>query len=426
MSSLLRIPRVASARRAAGKQLACYSSSCAPPAPANLEQSRQDNQQNREMRTGGHGRVKKSSPSQRRERDTGNKRFTSSAALHIMRQDKVAFKPIPVHPRQAQLHMALTPSHMPLKLNLGTSHLEVDPSVFAMPATHYALKDLLAYPSEVRPDRFFEKGESARGGTQLKELNIVNGHIAELLNEREGFSPVLNEHQTWSGSFDAHRVQDGPAASVRKSSTYSDDPANALVSALLPQPSAIEIQFNNVLSVMEAAQKRLSPSTSGSSGLKVTNFVPEDPHSALMLHEEAVRAAADKNRPAMDLAVSEVEDLLDRLAVTDASLAELSSASTGNAFVRRSDSSLEMISAQRGVTFGRWAGASPRATKVRMMVEEEGAVGDFVWMDSVKRKRKKKISKHKCVSFTPRIDDNADRMPRNSLQVQEEKKGYSS
>ena len=401
MSSLLRIPGSANTRLVMGKQLACYSSSCAPPAPTDHEQPRRGDQESRELRTGGHGRAKKSSPSQRRDRDAGNKRFTSSAALHIMRHDKVAFRPIPVHPKQAQIHMALTPSHMPLKLNLGTSHLETDPNVFTMPATHYTLKDLLAYPSAVRPDLFFEKGDTARKENQLRELDLVNGHIAKLLCEREGFSRVLNEHQTWSGSFDAHRSTSGLARSVSPSFKSSEDPANALVTALLPHPSSSDIQFNNVLSLMEAAQRRLSPSSSATSRSKTTSFIPEDPHSALMLHEEAVRLEAGKNKAEMDLAVSEVEALLDRLAVADAAAASLSnnivSSASGTAFMRPSDIAPHVRSAhlQRGLTFGRWAGSSSRLTRVKFMVEDEGAVGDFVWMDSVKRKRKKKISKHK-------------------------------
>lgn len=405
MSMFLRIPRLANARRAAvSSQVACYSSSCAPPSTqAADEQPRRDDRQSREVRTGGHGRVKKGSPSQRREREAGGRRFTSAAALHIMREEKAAFKPIPVHPKQAQLHMALTPSHMPLKLNLGTSHLETDPKIFGLPAAHYTLKDLLAYPSPVRPDLFFEKGETVRKENSLKELDMVNNHIATLLVKREGFSPVLNEHQAWSGSFDAHRVQARGDAASAKARAFHGDPANALVSALLPHPSSIDIQFNNVLSTIEAAQRRLSPSTSTSSTSSKSSFVPEDPHSALMLHEQAVRAEADKNKPEMDLAVSEVEDLLERMAVTDASLGQapsFSSTSTtpSTAFVRPDSDSLSyaMVARERGLTFGRWSDRTSRAVRVKMMLaEEEGVVGDFVWMDSVKRKRKKKISKHK-------------------------------
>jgi hypothetical protein len=122
-----------------------------------------------------------------------------------------------------------------------------------------------------------------------------------------------------------------------------------------------------------------------------------------MLHEQAVRAEADKNKPEMDLAVSEVEDLLERMAMTDASLGQapsFSSTSTtsSTAFVRPDSQSsfYAMVARERGLTFGRWSDRTSRAVRVKMMLaEEEGVVGDFVWMDSVKRKRKKKISKHK-------------------------------
>jgi hypothetical protein len=101
----------------------------------------------------------------------------------------------------------------------------------------------------------------------------------------------------------------------------------------------------------------------------------------------------------MRSAVREVEDLLSRMDMEDLGRPSSGTKSGLNktAFVRAEASPCVVGFRERALRFGRWANPMSRTSGgIRMMLDaREGVEGDFVWMDSVKRKRKKKISKHK-------------------------------
>ena len=394
MMALARIPRVLRPSHAIASQVATFSSG---------RIVEQHGQEAKLSTAGGNGRIKsrKSSPSHRRSRENEENRQTKETAHERVHSAAAPFRAIALHPKDAHLHMALTPAHMPLKLNLGASHLDTDPTIFSLPSHFYSLKELLAYPSPVKPDLFFDKKDTQAKENLFRELFIVNGHISKLGAEREGFSDVLSEHQSWSGSFDAHKLQSSTAASSsrqqRPEATRHTDPANTFISSFLPQPSSADIEYSNVLAMIDSAKQRLSPT--GNSGIRsqLGNFVPEDPHTALMMHEQAVRAQADLQRSEIDRAVVEVEDLLSRIDLSglgSTSAKADRSTSRKTAFVRAEDMISTLVKVrERGLTFGRWSDSATRASM--MLSSEESVAGDFMWMDSVKRKRKKKISKHK-------------------------------
>jgi hypothetical protein len=394
MMALARIPRVSRSSHAIASQVATFSSG---------RRVEQQGQEAKLSTTGGNGRIKsrRTSPSHRRSREVEGKRQTNETAHEHVHSAAAPFRAIALHPKDAHLHMALTPAHMPLKLNLGANHLDTDPTIFSLPSHFYSLKELLAYPSPVKPDLFFDKKDTQAKENLFRELFIVNGHISKLGAEREGFSDVLSEHQSWSGSFDAHKLRSSTVASSskqhRSEATRHTDPANTFISSFLPQPSSADIEYSNVLAMIDSAKQRLSPTGTSSTRSQLGTFVPEDPHTALMMHEQAVRAQADLQRSDIDRAVVEVEDLLSRidlsgLGSTSAKVDRSTSRKT--AFIRAEDATSTLVNVrERGLTFGRWSDPAMRTNM--MLNSEESVAGDFMWMDSVKRKRKKKISKHK-------------------------------
>jgi hypothetical protein len=367
--------------------IARYSSSSCPPPPepqASQVQEQRRIQEEASHRAGqgapSHGRIK----ARRMSHGRAEKRITSSAARHILNQPETPFSPTLCSEQAVTMHMLFTPSHMPLTLNLGTSQY-TKPRDISEKGRHPQLRDMVAYPSSARPDLFFEKPSEVE--LIRREGHVLNQHLNELGGDIPGFSTTLSEHHTWSGLDEANSNSSGITLS------RSSERTNHFISRFAPKPSREDLQWSNVLSAMSAAQHRLSPSTTNKT--QKLGFTANSPHSALLMSEHSVRREAENNRSSIDSAVKEVEDLLVQLDLDEADYLAALNRRSSSPFVRASGPGLFKIRSRRDrdIVFRSWA-----LERVRMKMMEE-TEDDHVWMDSVKRKRQKKISKHKSVDF---------------------------
>lgn len=300
--------------------------------------------------------------------------FTSPAAAYIANPS--AFRPVHLYAPQYALHASFTPSHMPLPVHLGVQ-------TYYKPDQRYAA-DADADANDV----FAPRDEGVRRKAvrnvikvaERKGISNVREHLATVANFSTHPSLASLLHTPLpTATADAHDAEE-PTAAAYDGFTLGDFTPTALFGGTADHPSArpfaelvharlgagagaggrpAQVQtadeaWETVLSRMSAAQSTPSPS----------------PASTTMRKESTPEEITD--------AVAQVTALLARLTGTSA---------PRTAFLRRASTPRT----GRITRMARRPAGPLRVTSIGADV----ALDQVAWMDSVKRKRQKKISKHK-------------------------------
>lgn len=305
--------------------------------------------------------------------------FTSSAAAFIANPN--AFRPVHLYPPQYALHASFTPAHMPLPVHLGIQ-------------TYYKPD------SRMKDGEMFAPHDENARITAIQNIvkvaghgNASAGHRKKMTNLREHLATVANlsthpqlatvlaaTHPAQANAVDTLFDQDQQA-------TVFDGFVLGEFHSNIFGPSS---DINTAKTFDEMVQARLSGQTvealeelpSLQQADRAWESVLAKMDSAVAVTESATSTLSNSNTPALSIAdaVSEVETLLASLGL-GVSAGTVSSASS---FIRR--------------TSTRRVGRIEQMAFRPMRVTMSGAdvqMDQMVWMDSVKRKRQKKISKHK-------------------------------
>lgn len=248
-----------------------------------------------------------------------------------LHQDSHAFKPIHLYPGQIALHTSFTPPHMPLPVHLGTLRYK---------STKYNTDgrnntdDLFSPQPPMNPVPF------------LRQLQGTNEFPTSVLTEHTGIRIMFN-NPTHTGHLLPEHSGNSTRASLYKSLRHDNT-----------SDLGVEVDFNRLMAH--------NASIAGESWNQVL--------SAMNAASTIPSANESNSKSDIDSAVVELNMLLERMDMEDI-----------KDDIRRSSGG------RRGqVTFHR------RGKMMRMVTRREVEVDDEdVALDSVKRKRKKKISKHK-------------------------------
>lgn len=300
--------------------------------------------------------------------------FSSSAAAFIANPN--AFRPVHLYQPQYALHASFTPAHMPLPVHLGIQ-------------TYYKPD------SRMKDGAMFTANEEKTRTTAINNIVKVAAHDKSrthrkrMTNVREHLATVANlsTNPALAASLSAtHPLQAKPAE------TFDQEEQPTLFDGFYSNAFGPSSEFNRSTTFDEmvgarlgqdghgggmAAQKELTPLQQAD---RAWDKVLAQMDSAITAGRVAAPARTISNLSISD-AVSEVESLLGELGLGNASTGSSSSASS---FLRRTST--------RRV--GRIEQMAFRPSRVSM-IGADVQIDQVAWMDSVKRKRKKKISKHK-------------------------------
>lgn len=314
--------------------------------------------------------------------------FTSSAAAFIA--DPHAFRPVHLYQPQFALHASFTPAHMPLPVHLGIQ-------TYFKPDTRMADAEMFAPNDETKRLKAVENIVKV-----ASHGNASTTHRKRMTNLREHLATVAN--------FSTHPhlaslLESNPSAANAKSAESSfeaaaHDPTVVFEGFALeefhPNDFGPSSEFNRTTTFDEMVQARLNgraatdKSKNGTASLSPVQEADLAWETVLdKMSAAATPSASTKAAPESSLtlatAVSEVESLLSRLGLAPST----APGSTGGRSFIRGTSSRRM---------GRVAQRAFRPSRVSL-VGVDLQMDEMAWMDSVKRKRQKKISKHKWVPF---------------------------
>ncbi|KAJ9124732.1 hypothetical protein QFC24_003100 [Naganishia onofrii] len=299
--------------------------------------------------------------------------FSSSAAAFIANPN--AFRPVHLYQPQYALHASFTPAHMPLPVHLGIQ-------TYYKPDSR--MKDAAMFTASEEKTRALAINNIVK---VAKHDKSSRAHRKRMTNLREHLATVANlsTNPALAASLSAtHPLQTKPAE------TFDQEEQPALFDGFYSNTFGPSSEFNRSTTFDEmvsarlghdgkVAGKALTPSQQAD---RAWDNVIAQMDSAIAAGNPDVSAS---NRTPADLsiseAVSEVESLLGQLGLGNATTDSTSSASS---FLRRPST--------RRV--GRIEQMAFRPSRVSM-IGADVQIDQVAWMDSVKRKRKKKISKHK-------------------------------
>lgn len=334
--------------------------------------------------------------------------------------------------KNASLHMALTPAHMPLTLNLGKSFFS--PFRLAHRNASVSAKDN-GSTTESAVNLFASNISGTTPGTNSRQFEqslrhalAVTKHVESVATLRKDFSSSLLEHATWVTSLEeddvdlsrehAYEEEEGHQPTVRMSRKEERDSILPISSI----PDQMANQWRNVEALMSATQSRLATPSSSTATTQATEWNVSEAtgqvynlsHSSsaeTIVRRDLIEAAARQGPSSHEIkaAIADVEALITRLELkeeswgTGALSRRLTRASRIHTYKRAGSSGLSRFTVSRARTFGRWrmnASAMSAAGRPSDRMVDIGVPGvtesdDVVQMTSVKRKRKKMISKLK-------------------------------
>ncbi|KAJ9099254.1 hypothetical protein QFC21_004135 [Naganishia friedmannii] len=298
--------------------------------------------------------------------------FPSSAAAFIANPN--AFRPVHLYQPQYALHASFTPAHMPLPVHLGIQ-------------TYYKPD------SRMKDAAMFTANEEKTRATAINNIVKVakhdkssRAHRKRMTNLREHLATVANlsTNPELAASLSAtHPLQTKPAE------TFDQEEQPTLFDGFYSNAFGPSSEFNRSTTFDEMVSARLGHD-GNVAGKELTPLQQADRawDKVLAQMDNAIAASTAvpaSSRTTSDLsisdAVSEVESLLGQLGLGNATTNSTTSASS---FLRRPST--------RRV--GRIEQMAFRPSRVSM-IGADVQIDQVAWMDSVKRKRKKKISKHK-------------------------------
>ncbi|GHJ90399.1 hypothetical protein NliqN6_6801 [Naganishia liquefaciens] len=290
--------------------------------------------------------------------------YTSSAAAYIANPS--AFRPVHLYLPQYALHSSFTPPHMPLPVHLGIqTYLKPDP-------TPHMADDLFTSVQAKQRDRAVEnlvKVSTHDAPRHKKGITALREHLATVANLST--APQLAASLpagTWPSGSDMEHDDEGllhphatfgPSSEFGRGATFDEMVRRRLTGAkdmhahvLSPMQQA-DNAWETVLQKMHAVQATTTTSTT------------------------TTTTRGESSETDITTAVTAVESLLSRLGL----------GSHGG----------KSSSFRRGTSTRRLGRLSTRGAKGARMsaIGRDVAWEEMVWMDSVKRKRQKKISKHK-------------------------------
>ncbi len=282
-----------------------------------------------------------------------------TASEHI--RDPTAFKPIEIGQSSFNLHTALTPSHMPLPLTLGTHH-------YTNPRMSYSGEFYKVPFSTVISKNVHRLGKSRK----TSKWTVVEQH----LNIHTMFShPELVE------------FLGGAVKPINYGTASSADAAPAEHDTMAP-PRLVSDSRSAMIEQADASWEATVQKME--SGLR--KFDGKE--------EIAVNAAGEAaNAEALDAAVSEVNDLLKSMSFKERSASPFTLRARENrrlaAIGHQSHGESSLFSKNWKTGRGMVVSMGRTADEAMQMGVIGGEDFDVVDMDSVQRKRRKKISKHK-------------------------------
>lgn len=304
--------------------------------------------------------------------------FTSAAAAFIA--DPNAFRPVHLYQPQFALHASFTPAHMPLPVHLGIqTYFKPDKRMrdAAMFAPNDEAKRVKAVENIVK---VAEHGNTTTN-VHRKRMTNLREHLATVANfsTHPDLADLLDPNPTqaklieiaFDNAQDQTTVFDGfvldgfyandfgPTSEFNRTTTF-DEMVQVRLNGQTAEPTAELSPLQQADLAWETVLEKMKAATSPPPLASAAKTTPEEQTLTLTT------------------AVSEVESLLASLGLSP------STASSGSSFIRGTSSR----------RMGRVAQRAFRPSRVSL-VGVDLMIDEIVWMDSVKRKRQKKISKHK-------------------------------
>ncbi|KAI5450650.1 hypothetical protein NCC49_002908 [Naganishia albida] len=294
--------------------------------------------------------------------------FTSPAAAYIANPS--AFRPVHLYAPQYALHASFTPSHMPLPVHLGVQ-------------TYYKPDQRYAADADADADVFAPRDEGVRRKAvrnvikvaERKGISNLREHLATVANFSTHPSLASLLHTPLpTATADAHDAEE-PTAAAYDGFTLGDFTPTALFGGTADHPSARPFA--------ELVHARLGAGAGAGAAGRPAQAQTADEAWETVLSRMSAAQSTPSPSPASTTMCKEStpEEITDAVAQVTALLARLIGTSAPRtAFLRRA-------STPRTGRITRMARRRPSGADV--------ALDQVAWMDSVKRKRQKKISKHK-------------------------------